>query len=401
LIDYIKLLLTCIDYEVLEASPYLDFHSRVNEKTGEVGTYKNAYFKGLEFKIYEPTETNPINRITVEGSLHKYWNNGAHNFNDFGVQELNLVLSDLKKKFNIEPKNSILRSLEIGVNIKHPYITKDLLECCLLHKTKQFKWIYTSDEGNYIQVRHQRYFIKIYDKQKHYTNKGFKIDNEILRFEIKYSKLYDLQQLGIYTLEDLLNYDLKNFKTILIKEWNNILFYDTKVFKKTKYEYKYSNAVYWLNLNKGLFKYHRNNLKNIVVKHKENIKKEIAELIQDKCDILNTETILNNPLYIGLIKEVDTTKDNDLNRRFCIITKLNISMQKQGSILLSHTGIKYYYKTDKKIYYEIKNRYLSKKWIDADYKTQIKEIAHNIRTTHSNTKAKQRLLYKPAQLRLF
>lgn len=401
MIDYIKFLLKHYNYEKLEASTYLDFHYKVNAKTGELGSYKNAYYRGLEFKIYETSKANPINRITVEGSLHKYWNKGAHNFNDFGIIELYYVLNDLRKKFDIKPDNCVLRALEIGVNLYHLFKTKSLLECCIMHKTKEFKWIYTKDEGNYIQARHQRYFIKIYDKRKHYTNRGFKIENETMRFEIKYAKLHDLQQIGIYTLEDLLNYKLENFTPLLIKEWNNVLFYDFKVFKKSKYEYKYSNPKFWINLNYGLFKYHRNNLNNIVLQHKDNTKRHIAELIQNKCSLLNTKTTQINPLYIELEKEVSTLENNDLNRRFCVVTGLNISMQKQDSILLSHTGIKYYYKTDKKVYYEIKNKYLSNKWIDADYTIQTKEIAHNIRNSHSNQKTKQKRLYKPTQLQLF
>jgi hypothetical protein len=53
-------------------------------------------------------------------------------------------------------------------------------------------------------------------------------------------------------------------------------------------------------------------------------------------------------------------------------------MQKDSSILLSHTGLKYY-KTDRKVFEQMKT-YLTKQWIESDFETQIKEIAHNIRT---------------------
>lgn len=65
-------------------------------------------------------------------------------------------------------------------------------------------------------------------------------------------------------------------------------------------------------------------------------------------------------------------------------------MQKSDSILLSHTGLRYYLKTDVKIYNEVKRKYLSKKWIDTNVETEIKEIAHNIRnisTTEKTNKA--------------
>ena len=75
-------------------------------------------------------------------------------------------------------------------------------------------------------------------------------------------------------------------------------------------------------------------------------------------------------------------------------------MQKTDSILLSHTGLKYYYKTDRKVFDEVKNKYLSKLWINSDYETQIKEIAHNIRNKHSNLNNRKQK-YDPMQIALF
>ena len=74
-------------------------------------------------------------------------------------------------------------------------------------------------------------------------------------------------------------------------------------------------------------------------------------------------------------------------------------MQKQ-SILLSHTGLKYYYKNDKITFEQIKNKYLSSLWSKSDYQTQIKEIAHNIRTTINNQRVKQQRIYNPTQFNI-
>ena len=62
-------------------------------------------------------------------------------------------------------------------------------------------------------------------------------------------------------------------------------------------------------------------------------------------------------------------------------------MQKKTSILLSHTGLKYYYKTDKKIFNEIKQKHLSNKWLNANDKIIIKELAHNIRNKYYNNRS--------------
>lgn len=401
LIDFVKYELINTPPGILEGNDLLDFHNKVSVKTGELGSYINAYYKGMEFRIYDATTKTPYRRITVEGSLHKYWNNGAHNFNDFGIMQVDEVVKDLKKCFNILQENCVLKCLEIGLNLEPPYKTKSILNQCLLHKTDRFKWVYTNDEGNYVQTKHQRHFIKIYDKKTHYKNKGFTIDNEIFRFEIKYTKMKYLNDKGIWTLKDLLNYGLHNFKTELLKEWENVLIYDKSILDNTKYKDKYSNVVFWLELKKDNFKYHRNNLKKILSKHPNNIKNQIAILIKNKCEFLNTKTTQINPLHIRLIRVVSTSQKQDENRRFCVVTKLNISMQKKDSILLSHTGLKYYFKTDKKIFNEVKNKYLSKLWINSDYETQIKEIAHNIRNKHTNTKTSRELKYNPMQVQLF
>jgi hypothetical protein len=87
-------------------------------------------------------------------------------------------------------------------------------------------------------------------------------------------------------------------------------------------------------------------------------------------------------------------------RVVCPITNVNISMQKDNSILLSHTGLKYYFKNDKKIFEQIKKKYLTTFWINSDFETQIKEIAHNIRNAKSNKDNSQRKKYQPQQFNL-
>lgn len=64
---------------------------------------------------------------------------------------------------------------------------------------------------------------------------------------------------------------------------------------------------------------------------------------------------------------------------------LIISMLKDNS---TFTTLKYYYKTDKKIFEQIKMQYLSKRWYKENLEIQVKEIAHNLRNTKSKDKAK-------------
>ena len=384
MIDFIKIYAKNVNIDLIEDNPLLEFKELVNTKTAVCNFYKSAYYKGLEFKIYDKTDKTDFKRLTIEGSLHKYWNNGAHNFNDFGIVEVYEVINELEYLFNIDASFCVLRQLEIGVNINPPITTKQVLKACLKYKTNDIKWVYTRDEGNYIQATNQRHFIKIYDKKTHYKNKGFQIDIDIMRIEKKWRKMVELNNKGIYTLKDLLNYGLSNFKTDLLKEWSKVLYCDFNTVKGTKYEDKYTNVNWWERLSYDKLKYHRNNLNKMIKKDSNNIKNQISRLISSKVDFLNVKTSEINPLYIGLKKGVSTNDKQDINRRFCIITGLNISMQKSNSFLLSHTGLKYYYKTDKKVFMEVKNKYLSQKWSKANHQQQIKEIAHNIRNKYNN-----------------
>jgi len=387
-----------------ELIPRLKKGKEVTDKDGNLiykTVYKQAFYKGLDFKIYDITKLTPCNRITIEGSLHKYWNNGAHNFNDFNISAIMYVQKDLKDKFNIDFVNCILRQLEIGINILPPEITKKILRYCLLHKTSELKSVFTKDEGNYKQTKNQRHFVKLYDKRTHYVNKGFEIDTEIFRIEKKWSKMVELNDSGIYTLNDLIKHDLLNFKSDLLNLWNDVLFYDWQSLKGLKHNVSYSNVNYWLELketNYNNFKYHRNNLNNLIKKQPNNLKKQIAVLISNQVDLLNTKTTQINPLSIGLKTVVSTIENTDKNRLKCLVTGLNISMQKD-SLLLSHTGIKYYKKTDTKVYNEIKRKYLSAKWVDADIETQIKELAHNLRSKYNNNLVRQSKYKNQLQLK--
>lgn len=398
---------------ILETNPLLDFYDTINLTTGEMKTTnrngnkvtpsKNASYKGLEFKIYD------TGTITLSGSLHKYWNDGAHNYNDFNNEAVLFILNDLNTKFNIDPSKCILKCLEIGINITPPVPTNEILDNCLLHKTKPFEYQKNSDEGKYKQVEHSQYIIKIYNKALHYKSKGFKIKDEIMRFEIKYTKMQKLNEKGIFSLQDLMNYGLRNFKDIVLNEWQNVLFYDNTIQidhlsrRSKKALLEYSNPNYWTGLlannQTKNFTYHKNKLKKIVSKNSNKIQDLIAETIGKKIDFLNSKTIQIDPLTI-MSKRIVFNDDNDTKKHICKVTGFNISMQKENSILLSHTGLKYYYNTDKKIFEQIKRRYLTKIWFESNLKTQVKEIAHNIRNENSNKTKKQKRIYQPQQINI-
>ncbi|MDQ6470062.1 hypothetical protein RB619_05340 [Flavobacterium sp. LHD-80] len=288
--------------DILEANPLLNFFDNINVVTGEIKSTnkignkitpsKTAYYRGLEFKIYE------TGTIIMVGSLHKYWNGGEHNYNDFGIDEVREVLNDLKEKFGIDPKQCVLKCLEIGINITPPIETNSILDNCFLHKTKPFESQKNSFEGKYKQVQHAQYFVKIYNKALQYLSKGIKIETEIMRFEIKYTKMQKLNRLGIFTLQDLMDYGLHNFKKELLKEWHNVLFFDKTILANTKDVekrlLKYSNPNYWTGLldqkQNENFKYHKKQLNKMAMQKGNKIQNVVCRLLSEKIDFLNNNT---------------------------------------------------------------------------------------------------------------
>jgi hypothetical protein len=110
LIDFIKILIKDNPAKFVD-NPLLDFYDNINLTTGEIKTtnrqgkeitpYKNSLFNGLEFKIYD------TGTIYLSGSLHKFYNSGAHNYNDFDLKAFLGVLNTLKELFQIKLRLSI------------------------------------------------------------------------------------------------------------------------------------------------------------------------------------------------------------------------------------------------------------------------------------------------------
>lgn len=415
MVDYIKLIVRNLSPTLWENNDLLDFsllknitengalipkrdrNNKVVKRKGKtvyLTPYKDAFYNGLVFTIYE------TGLVTIAGSLHIYYNKGAHNYNDFSYNAFLGVVEDLIIKFKLDPKDCLLRCVEIGINILPPLPSNKILDFSFLHKTKPFEWGKNSEEGKYLQVVHSQYIIKLYNKALHYINKGFDIDAEILRFEIKYTKMQKLNNIGIYTLQDLINYDLYNFKDTLLTEWNNVLFFDNTIQSKSVRLMNYKNPIYWRELidkkTKTNFYKHKDILKVLTANYSDNIQAKITRIMSDKIDYLNGRGARIDPLTIRSVHTPFINTDVKL----CQVTGLNISMQKETSILLSHSGLKYYYQTNKKVFEQVKRKYLPKIWHKVKFNIQIKELAHNIRNTSSNRNIKQRKIYPEGQFNL-
>lgn len=394
MVDFIKVMLPVKYQSILEGNRVLNFTENVNTTTGEIiSNAKTAYYKNMKFEIHSS------GNIFISGSLHKLYNQGEHNYNDFSIDDFLKTVLLLKSQFNINACDCQLRCLEIGINVVVPYEVDKVINYSILHRKVPFESKYHNAEGNYKQCVHSQYFIKLYNKTKHFKSRFPDVPDNLMRFEIKYRKMEKLNRIGVYSLKDLKRELFLNFKESLLSEWGNVLFYDfttqidhLKESERLRIE-RYDSLNFWDGLIQGKnenYKYHKGQLKKSIDKYSNNVQSEVSSLIGYKIDELIKETTLNDHLYIESNKVVSLTKK-------CIITNVDISMQKEDSFLLSHSGLRYYFEKDINLYNRIKNEYLSYKWINSPMNVQIREIAHNIRNKASNTRVRNSKYYIPQQ----
>jgi hypothetical protein len=241
--------------------------------------------------------------------------------------------------------------------------------------------------------------------------------DNVLRVELKIMKMIELKDLQIKTFADINIDTLKKAEILLLKRFNEVMHYDYTIAKnklsKLKYEQlkSYSNPRFWIEDLKPIHRdRHKKNLKSITLQFSKNLHQQIRTNIVKKCVTINQlsenqKCVIINHSSIRLNTTQEQNKKtfkNNLNfelekTNICKVTGLDISMQKENSILLSHTGLRYYYEKDKVCFEKIKKRYLSKVWFNSDLEIQIKELAHNIRNVSNNREIKQIRIYPNSQ----
>lgn len=333
MIDYLKISITDFDHQSLLRHPLLNFNGWTNLETLEVkpnefGSKRYvSNYHGLKFIVYE----NVTGKFTlcIEGSIHKFYNNGVHNFNDFTYSNTVEVIDKLASLFTLNLDSCRINLIEIGVNIMPPVKTETVLKGPLSHRNKRFKSI-SYDDAEYFQVMHDNFIIKVYDKAKQYRAKGHVIPNEILRVELKYRKMEDLNNLlnskGIIdrdyiVLSDLRNIDaLSAFGELLVKKWNEILFYDYTISKTNLSKYQQRKLDVWQNINqwesfsKQKKSKQKSLLQEITLNHSQQLQLQVSILIQEKFETLLQKGLPSN--------HFENTKKDDL------LTSSNVEEEK-------------------------------------------------------------------------
>jgi hypothetical protein len=108
------------------------------------------------------------------------------------------------------------------LNINTPFPAEHIIERNIMFHKYQLHNVDTSfkGKGRYKQFEYSNYYIKIYDKAKQY-----KLDANILRFEIKYKGSKSMNTLGVYNLSNLKDKEvLKALFKDLLKRFGHAIF---------------------------------------------------------------------------------------------------------------------------------------------------------------------------------
>ncbi|MGE0562767.1 MAG: hypothetical protein AB7O47_13190 [Flavobacteriales bacterium] len=310
MIDFVRIEVENPDIDFILKHPYLKFKQEFYIKTGEIiGNKRIAEHRGLTFKIYDS------GRLFIHGSLHKYKNVDNNNHNSFYLKELYLIIGHLEKTYKINPYNAAIHSIEFGVNIIPPIPTQVVLKGLFAFKWIEFKNV-SPWNGNIKRVNLSQYDVKVYDKAQQ-----CELKNELMRFEIKITKMEKLDKFKCIYLADLFNpYFISRMKRILLNSWDGIILFDFTIFDKNLSNQElsllkdWSNPLYWIDLKNDTPYSNRNKPSRECTKFKQLFKKHNADIQ------LKLQHIISNE-WDKLSEYGDSKTQNDHTSKGLISTK--------------------------------------------------------------------------------
>lgn len=270
----------------LKRHKQLDFKTLVEAETGEVKK-ETAEYNGLTFNIF------PSNSIQISGSLHKYANEGFHNYDDFTTTRILHAVRDFELRFGISAEHLHLHNIEFGVNIQLDnlsplsVINKVIGHNYLVPERNAFKDV-GKGKGTQLHWEHDNYLFKVYDKQRQHN-----LPDNILRLELRVKAM---KHLGVIkpVLADVTRTDfLKQLSEELIKTYDGLLIGEEINMSELKPKEKQlfidgTNPHYWMGKIKDRRKRYikRKKFEHILENYGSGIKKNIDQLIRTKIQYL-------------------------------------------------------------------------------------------------------------------
>ena len=247
-----------VEYNELINNEALAFFQSSNVATGETHPYQinEAKHKGLLLRI-TPSKPNPNQyRFTIQGSIHKFYNDGLTNANDFTLHEYYEALKQVEALVKIPIERFRITYIEFGINIETSITARKLLTYIVSDGRRRFAQLDTKDikKGLQIDGKELEYQLKIYDKGKQSNTN----EKNLLRIEVKAKKIRYFKRFGedgIKTITDTLNPEKVGLLgQYLAKLWSELIIYDNSINEadltndEQKKLLRYINPVYWVEM---------------------------------------------------------------------------------------------------------------------------------------------------------
>lgn len=244
-----------VEYNELINNEALAFFQSSNVATGELHQYQtlNAEYNALRFRL-SPSTTQPNQyRFTIQGSIHKFYNDGVTNANDFTLHQYYEALKQVEALVKIPIERFKIEYIEFGVNIETPVTARKLLTYIICDGRRRFAPMSIDNVKLGLQVggKNSDSDIKVYDKGKQANTN----EKSLLRIEVKVKKMRYFNRFGedgIKTITDTLNPEKVGLLgQYLARLWGEFVIYDNSINKAdlTNNEHikllEYKNPNYW------------------------------------------------------------------------------------------------------------------------------------------------------------
>ncbi len=382
---------------------------------GRKKTYHKKTYLGLTFNLLE-------DRLEITGSLHKYFNNGVHNANDFSITDCIQTVSELKEVFSLDLSQCKIVNLEFGLNLLPDTDVQTIIYHLLLHGKNQFRPLPNLEHAKQAGSFNARGYLNEYKFIKAYA-KGFEpfkgrfyCDPNTFRFEVKSKQSKCINRWGIFTLEDLTNLEVYNvLAEELINEWSVVLLLDDDLPDNHEVA-KYKSLDFWeeaLNGKRNSFSRAKRNYLKALKEYPDNLHHSIHSLLLNKLNqffdeiesgansrglqdqggadsIRQQEQIgANSTIHEKGYNAYSTiVKLETASKRCCLATGLPIHMQKTTSKFLTPVGLKWYNKHDPQTYNRLKSQFLPRSGISGQHtryeRDELKHLAKQIRNQYHN-----------------
>lgn len=345
--------------------------------------------------------------LEINVSPHYHFNQYRHNGNDFTPLQAIKTISDILTYLGIKQReyNELnVCNIEFGLNIIPDADTKDLINGLYFYKKTPFTipdtkkpYFKKTDATNYKQIKAYAKGLQFLDVPQ------YGINPNTFRFEVKSKQTKNICKYGINTATDLLNLESYNrLGQVLLDEWEQVLLInlglksnelnalkrDEVLFVKNVKSIDFWSSLYRVKFARCKDKYH------LILGKKNNLHHLIKLQIIDKLHYLQSganstqKTPINRgkvifeqtPSILINLESAPLTK----NIKVCLVTGLDISMQKKGSKYLCFAGLKYYRENKIEIYRDLEKKYLTDKMRVRTIEKQMYYIAHNIRNRNTN-----------------